>query len=160
MSLSHEVPSHGTQMLEQVHKIICNLAMPRIDRSEIAIRRSPWTKNVIYQGCTVWAVPQIYAAGTNEREDVGYGAAITFAAYDSQDASSNIDQIPIWIATSRSRFLYESRLDITPRSGCSFINLTIHSFDPRPPRNHPESEKYEMQSLIVRAWVRESRIRG
>ena len=152
-----EFTSHGTQCLDQVRKIICNMGLPRIDREEVQVRKKPWNREVIYQGCTIWATKEIYAAGTNERDDVGYGCVITFAAYDSQDMSSNLDQIPIWISAVRNKFNFLGRLDITLRKQCSFGIINVSDFNTKPPAQHPDAGKYELESLLVRAWIREAR---
>lgn len=158
--MSIEYISHGTQCLEKVKDHILTLQLRRMDRDEVQVRDSPWTQTEIYRGCTIWNVGKKYAPGTNEREDVGYGCGVTFAAMDSGDPLANIDQLPYWEDVTRRHFNFIKRFDINFLKGCDNCVVTVADANFKPPRGHAQAEQFKFSSLVVRCWIREESGRG
>lgn len=156
--MSAEYVSHETQSLEAVHRILLDLKLRFIDREEIKVRKAPWTTHTIFKGITVWNVGNKYAAGTNEREDVGYGCGVTMCITKSDDVTDKIDRLAFWEGIIRREFVNRMRLEIENMlKGCSGGEVVVGEHNPKPSRNHPEIDNYEHKSLVIWAWFREAR---
>lgn len=153
------MPSIQVQVEDRLVEIIRLMQLDWPPSESIAARRLPWdTKGdgtvLIHQGITIYPLRPVFAPGTNEREDVGYGAGIAVIAAADHSSSAMRDRVPAAREAIR-RKLVEDRLDTLDLvSGATYIQTKIGDSDVNLPK---EGHRYEVSGLTVRCWVREPR---
>lgn len=152
------MPDIQGQAEDRVLAIIQGMQLPWPGTDEIRARRLPWDQQgggtiVIHRGITVYPLKPVYAAGTNEREDVGYGVGIAFIAPADHSTRENRHRIADVRAKIR-RKIVEDRLSLPLISGATYIQTKVADGDVNIPQ---DSHRYEVSGLTVRCWVREPR---
>lgn len=153
------MPSIQVQAENKVIDILKSMELAWPPASMIAARRLPWDVKgdgtvVIHPGITVHPLKPVFAAGTNEREDVGYGVGITIIAPTDHSSAEMRDRVPACREAIR-RKLVEDRLSTLPLvSGATYIQTKIGDSEVNLPR---EAHRYEVSGLVARCWVREPR---
>jgi hypothetical protein len=144
--------------MAEVHSSFMNAVLERIKGLELpghprpVIRRWPWSDTHIHSGITIHPTPESEAPGTNEREDIGYGVGVTMILPTDHGMTENVERIPIWRAKIRRAFINQ-RLRVKFDGASEHVCKVEHGNFPLP----REAHKYEVSSLIIRCWMRESR---
>jgi hypothetical protein len=151
------MPDVQVQLEDQVLGIIESMQLDWPPAGEVRARRLPWDVAgngtvIVHRGITVYPVPEQYAAGTNEREDVGYGVGIAVIASADHATSENRNRVREVTAKIR-RELVEDRLTVN-LPGATYNQTKVRVGEVNIPK---EAHRYEVSGLVVRCWVRESR---
>ncbi len=146
------------QCLEAVAEIIRGLALPGLNHDSIRVARLPWIVGgdgnvIINPGIVVHPVRERTAPGTNVREDIGYGCAITMIRPASHSSMEDVDIVNQWREAIRQR-LVEARLDDIVVDDGHYCITKIEHNELNVPR---EGHRYEISSIVARCWVREAR---
>lgn len=125
--------------------------------NQIVARRLPWDEHgdrttIIHTGITVFPTPPREAAGTNLREDIGYGVGIAFISAVDHSSSMNRGRVHAAREAVRRKLVYD-RLDIELTGG-DFCQIKLMEPEVAVPK---EAHQYEVSLIALRAWVRESR---
>lgn len=132
-----------------------NLGLPE---SEIVGRRKPFepVEGGLqgYKGITVSPVPEKVAPGTNRSEDIGYGVQITELSPKDPSLSSGIAGPTERRTTIRRALIHQKPIEFSISSGHYCITTVEHSDVFDTVRLLP---KWDVTTLIVRYWIRETR---
>ncbi len=146
------------QCLRKVAEIIRGLALNRTNPDQVQVCRLPWNVSgdgnvIINPGIFVHPVPEREAPGTNQREDIGYGCAVTMIVPTSHSSLESVGIVSEWRETIRREFVNSRLQDITLDGGHFCIAKVEHNnlIVPR------EGHRYEVSSMVIRCWVREPR---
>jgi hypothetical protein len=131
------------------------LEWPRSE--EVVARRLPWNTQgdkttIFHRGITVFPTPPREAAGTNQRDDIGYGVGLAFISSADQSLENARDQVLASREAIRRKIIYD-RLSITLTGG-HFIQVKLTEPEVNLPK---DAHLYEISIMAIRAWVRESR---
>lgn len=146
------------QCLTEIASIIRGLALRGLNHNMVHVSRLPWYVSgdgnvIINPGIFVHPVQEREAPGTNEREDIGYGCAITMIVAATHSGLEEVGLIGEWRETIRRR-LVNSRLDDLVLEGGHSCIVKIEHNNINVPR---EAHRYEVSSMVARCWVREPR---
>ena len=146
------------QCLEEIAGVIRGLALRRLDHSSVHVARLPWYINgdgtaVINRGIYVHPAEEREAPGTNEREDIGYGCAITMIVPATHSGLEEVGLVSEWRETIRRRLVNRRLTDLVLEGGHSCIVKIEHNNLNVPRQAH----RYEVSSMVARCWVREPR---
>jgi hypothetical protein len=147
------------QIEDKCLTIIKGLQLSWPAAAEIRCARLPWNVQgdgtvVISPGIVIYPLRPQFAAGTNRREDVGYGAGIAIIAPADHSTLEMRDRAPAAREAIR-RKLVEDRFDTMDLvSGATYIQTKIGDTEVNIPK---EAHRYEVSGLAVRCWVREPR---
>lgn len=125
--------------------------------SEIVARRQ-WARKqgdgtwIPHRGITIHPEPPRQKAGTNRSEDIGYGIGIT-AMIPADHSSEELGTIGDWIEIIRRTFINQRLTNVTPFNGHVCISTVEHGDFAKDFDDH----KYEVSSLLIRVWARETR---
>lgn len=137
---------------------IQGLDLTGVTDAEIVARRDPFQRDgsgkivSIHRGITIHPVPESERAGTNEREEVGYGVGITMVVPYDHSGTTNRDVIPAWRSAIRRKIIRDT-ITIT-ESGANFCDLTWEHGRISVPR---EMHQWEVSTMVGRCWVRQTR---
>lgn len=93
------------------------------------------------------------AAGTNERDDIGYGISVVIVKGTSGGISEGLESLRDFREKVRRRF-HNQRLRKVVLEGSHHCTCRV-SHGPR--RQRTKDDRYEISSLIIRVWMREAR---
>ena len=96
--------------MEQIETRIIALHLDGVENDRIRVRRAPYDGEHLYPGITIHPVKENYHVGTNERENVGYGCAITMVVNNDNDDFYKLDRLLDWRETIRRHFVEDARL--------------------------------------------------
>jgi hypothetical protein len=148
-----------TQVKEKCLAIIKSLEFAWPPASMVRCARLPWNVHgdgtvIAHPGITLYNLRPIFAAGTNRREDVGYGVGIAIIAPAEHSTTEMQDRVPS-VREAIRRKLVEDRFDTMDLvSGATYIQTKIGDTEVNIPK---EAHRYEVSGLAVRCWVREPR---
>lgn len=143
--------------LELIAETIKGLALDRLAPEEVVVCRKPWKDEgngnvVIDRGIRIHKAPEAEAAGTNERDDIGYGCFVTMIVPTDESQAENTDLVGAWRATIRREFLH-ARLDVSLDDG-QYVTTKVSHGEIDVPK---EAHRYEVSTLLIRCWMREPR---
>lgn len=146
-----------TDCLNEVKRQICTLKLTGLTPKEIAIVRQPWNKKgdgtlVIHRGISIHPEREVEIAGTNKSEDIGYGVGVTMIM-PANHALSELGNVTEWRRLIRRKFISQRLSNLRVQSGHVCPCTVEHAEFPRDFDDH----KYEISSLLIRVWVRETR---
>lgn len=146
-----------TQLEDRILEIVRAMQLDWPKSEEMQARRLPWDTQgdgtvVIHRGITVFPLPPAYAAGTNLREDAGYGIGLAFIAGTDHSTAANRGQVHKSRELIRRRIVHD-RVSII-LDGADMYQIKVFEPEVNVPK---EAHRYEYSLLGVRAWVRESR---
>ena len=132
-------------VLDAVATVITTLSLT--DCEAVEVRNAPTDGAQWYPGITVHPVRENELAGTNARDDIGYGIQVTMVV----NSDNNLDEDDLfgtWRQTIRKAFIHQKLAAITGSCTCLV--------EPGPV--YVDNEKnYDIGTLVIRAIVRESR---
>jgi hypothetical protein len=144
-----------TQFLEATAKAIRGLTLP--GAPDVAVRRLPWNDTGdathFYRGITVHPTTEAVSAGTNLREDIGYGCVVTMIVPASGSVAEDIDKVSQWREAIRRKVVHDAFQDINLEGANHYTTKVVHHQLNVPKEGH----RYEISSLLIRCWMRESR---
>jgi len=144
------------QCLDGVAAGIQALDMTGIPDNRVTVRRLPHDGEAYFPGITVHPVTEIYHQGTNMRESVGYGCAVTMVVNNENDSEYLLDQLLLWRETIRRYFVENSTLTAVTASGASVCTLKVEHGKPIE-WNELIDKNYDVSTLIIRCYVWETR---
>ena len=144
--------SNWYTLMLAVQDIIKALALEDIPEDEVRVRKLPHDGEVYYRGITIHPVEERSIHGTNEREDVGYGIAVTMVQNNDDDMVRNLDRMLTWREAIRKKFVEDRDL------GGLTQHFTIkvefgRVFDDR----DILKRSFDISVLVLRCWAREVR---
>lgn len=139
--------------MKEVQRIIRGLSLRGVQSSEIEIRRLPWDENQIHRGITIYPTEEREAAGTNQREDIGYGVGVALILPNDSSLREHVGRVSEWRSIIRRQFIH-GRLSNVVLTGGHYCITKVEHHQLNIPR---EAHRYEASSLIIRCWMRESR---
>lgn len=145
------------QIENAVASVIKSLQLAWPPADQIRAARLPWDvlgdgTVVVHPGITIYPAPAAEAAGTNLREDIGYGVGIAFILPASHWTSVARDMVPAAKEAVRRKLIHD-RLSVS-LSGGDFCQVKIAEGEVNVPR---EAHRYEVSGLLLRGWMREPR---
>jgi hypothetical protein len=145
------------QCLDELVKVTRGLQLP-ITGDQVQARRLPWSTMgdgtvVIHQGITWFPHEETESAGTNVREDIGYGCGCAIILPADHGTRDNLGKIPYCRARIRRRFIHQ-RLDNVTLDGGHYLTTKVSHLQINQPR---EAHAYEVSLLLIRCWMREPR---
>lgn len=130
------------------------LNLTGLEDNRVVVRRLPHDGEVYYPGITVHPVPEKYQPGTNQRESVGYGCAVTMVVNNDNSAAYLLDQLLYWRECIRKYFVENPTLtSVTTEHICALKveHGNVIEWDDLIGKN------YDVSSLIIRVYILESR---
>ena len=145
------------QVEDQLVSIIRGMQLAWPPSSEIQARRLPWDTTgdgtvLVHRGITAYSLPTAEAAGTNQREDMGYAIGLAFIAAADHSTSTNRNRVHAAKEAVRRKIIHD-RLTIVLDGG-HYLQTKVANGEVNVPK---EAHRYEVSGLVVRGWVRESR---
>jgi len=128
------------------------LNLPGLDNSDVQVRKLPTDGEQFYRGITIHPVRERIGRGVNDRDDIGYGVAITFVQNDPGEWVEHMDRWLHWREKVRQDFINDSCV--------TGIEVVFHV---RVEPGTVYSEKdilrrdYDIGTMVLRCWVREGR---
>jgi hypothetical protein len=104
------------------------------------------------RGITFFPVQEAESAGTNLREDIGYGCGCVIVLPADHGSAENLGKVLEARAKIRRKFIHQ-RMDAT-LSGGMYLTTKVQHLPINQPR---EDHQYEASSLLIRCWMREPR---
>jgi hypothetical protein len=144
------------QCLDAVATAIQNLNLTGLTDNRVAVRRLPHDGEAYFPGITVHPVSEVYHAGTNMREAIGYGCAVTIVVNNENDQDYLLDRLLQWREKIRRYFVENSTLPGVTATGASVCTLKVEHGNPLD-WNDLTRKNYDVSTLIVRAFVWETR---
>ena len=138
------------EILTAVHTTISAISFT-VSPEEIAIRKWPYdssySKDHWYPGITIHRSVEREFAGTNERDDIGYGVQITMVLDNSADPTET-DIFSDWRQKIRKAFIHQRLSGVTSVCTCLVEPGPVY-------KNVPED--YDVSTLLIRVISRETR---
>jgi len=142
------------QCLEGICSGIQDLNLTGLPDNRVVVRRLPHDGEVYYAGVTVHPVQETYHTGTNARESIGYGCAITMVVNNDLDKDLNLDRLLLWRESIRRYFVENSTLSsVTSGVACTLKVEMGKTIDD----NELIKGNYDVSVMVVRAYVLETR---
>ena len=98
------------QCLEGVRDVIVALGLTDLPTNRIVIRRRPHDGSMYFPGITVHPSRERYSPGTNQRESIGYGCAVTMVVNNDNDSVYLLDRLLGWRESIRRKFVEKGAL--------------------------------------------------
>jgi len=139
--------------MSSTHKDILDAVQTAIDAlsltdcEEVAVRAVPKDGGEFYHGITVSPVAEQEFAGTNTREDIGYGVQITMVVANDVDPTEG-DLLTTWRQTIRKKFIHQKIASITTVTTCLVEPGPVYANTP---------EHLDISTMIIRVISRETR---
>lgn len=145
------------QLEDQLVSIIRGMQLAWPASEEIQARRLPWDTQengtlVVHRGITVYPLPTAEAAGTNQREDMGYAVGIAFIAAADHSTSTNRNRVPAAREAVRRKVITD-RLTVQLDGG-HYLTTKVANSEVNVPK---DGHRFEVSGLVIRCWMRESR---
>lgn len=118
----------------------------------VSVRRLPHDGERYYDGITVHPVAEQYYIGTNERESVGYGCALTMVMNNDNDEDYKLDRLLYWRERIRRDLVEDSTLSGVPTT-CTVKVEHGHPIDWKLLR----STNIDVSTMTVRVYSLENR---
>ena len=137
--------STQSDILTAVRNAIATLNI--IGDDEIRVRATPSDGAHMYPGITVHPTTEVEYAGTNERDDIGYGIAVTFIANDDNDVTED-DLLGDWRQKVRKKLVHQKLAGI---DGSCTVLWEPGEYDKDNKKN------LSVSTMLFRVIVRETR---
>jgi len=141
------------QCLEGVRDKIQNLNLTGLPDNRVVVRRLPHDGEAFFPGITVHPVEETYHQGTNMRESVGYGCAVTMVVNCENDKDYQLDRMLYWRETIRRACVEDDSLTGVTGTVCTIKVEHGHVIDTR----ELYSNNYDVSSLVIRVYSLETR---
>ena len=142
--------STESSILTAVRTVIAALTFT-VSPEEIRVRKWPYDKSQgtdhWYPGITIHRAEENEFAGTNERDDIGYGVQVTMVVDNSADPTED-DVLAEWRQTIRKAFIHQRLSGVSDVTTCLVQPGPVYQKVP---------ENYDVSSIIIRAIAREAR---
>ena len=139
-------------ILNDIAAQIRAIGLPGISASRVKVRRMPTDGEQMFPGITVHPVTERIGRGVNDRDDIGYGVALTIVQNNSGSSLEGLDRILMWREQIRHHFLTQKTI---VGEQCVFVIDVEHGY---PIDWSSEFRKnYDISSMVLRCWVRENR---
>jgi hypothetical protein len=140
------------QAMEAIRDRIRLLTLSGLTSDRVQVRRLPHDGEVFHPGITIHPVPETYHDGTNMRESVGYGCAITMVVNNDNDQDYLLDRLLYWRETIRRHFVEDDGL-VGVANSCTVKIEHGHVID----WNDLIKDNYDVSRLVARVYVLETR---
>ncbi len=155
------MPDVHEQAIDEIVAGIKGLKLPGIPAEEVRKRRLEHRiesdgRTTIHnweRGITVFPMQEVESAGTNLREDIGYGVGVVIAIPTDSSQSAGLGRALEIRAKIRRKFIHQ-RLGTVSLSGGMYLTTKVQHLPINQPR---EANQYEASSLLIRCWMREPR---
>jgi len=104
------------------------------------------------QGVTFFPMQEAESAGTNLREDIGYGCGCVIVLPADHGSADNLGKVLEARSKIRRKFIHQ-RMDAL-LSGGMYLTTKVQHLPINQPR---DGHQYEASSLLIRCWIREPR---
>lgn len=142
------------QAMESIRDRIQSLTLPGLLDNRVHVRRLPHDGEHYFPGITVHPVTEKYHRGTNMRENIGYGCAVTMVVNNECDQDYLLDRLLYWRETIRRHFVEKGNLEeVTLQPTCTVKVEHGHVID----WNDLYDKNVDVSSLILRVYVLETR---
>lgn len=140
------------QCLDAVQTVIQDLDLSGISDSDIRVQKLPWQRTQVEPGIFITPITEKLdpRAGTNARDDIGYGVQVVIVQKSNQSQTDNLTTELTWRQRIRRSF-HNKRL-----SGVTEVNICYVEPGAVVLPSLFE-EMYDVQSLIIRCMSRELR---
>lgn len=138
--------------LTGVQAVIQGLSLTGISSGQVYVRKVPWDRDITKPGIIVCPVKETSdpKAGTNERDDIGYGVHVVLIRASNQDAEVNL------ALHLKQREQISRALRHQPLAGVSEIYTVF--IEPGPVIDPVSfAQQYDVQALVARCISREVR---
>jgi hypothetical protein len=105
------------------------------------------------RGITFFPLQEQESAGTNLREDIGYGCGCVIVLPADHGPGESLGRVLETRAKIRRKFIHQ-RLDTPSLSGGMYLTTKVQHLQINQPRG---PHVYEASSLLIRCWMREPR---
>ncbi len=137
--------STQSSILSAIKTLIDGLSLSGVD--ECQVRCSPSDGEHFFPGITVSPTTETEERGTNERDDIGYGIAITMVANDDADVTED-DLVGTWRQTIRQKLIHKKLAAVT---GTCVVLWEPGKYD------HDNKKNLTISTMLLRVIVRETR---
>jgi len=104
------------------------------------------------QGITFFPMQEAESAGTNLREDIGYGCGCVIVLPADHGSAENLGKVLEARSKIRRKFIHQ-RMKAN-LSGGMYLTTKVQHLPINQPR---DGHQYEASSLLIRSWIREPR---
>lgn len=143
------------QCLEGVRDVILALDLSGLPDNRVVIRRRPHDGSNYFPGITVHPAQERYSPGTNWREAVGYGCAVTMVVNNDNDKDYLLDRLLTWRETIRRKFVEKGAL--TGVTSGDVYTLKVEHEDVLD-WTRLRNDNLDVCSLCIRPFVLETRL--
>ena len=126
------------------------LSLSGLETTEVNLRKVVRDRAHIHRGVTLAPMRATEAAGTNERDDFGYGVLVIFVQGTGNGYGDDIERVSQWRQQVRKTFHNKRLSGVTQSSVCS-----VQHGDPFLPKELQGQN--DVSSLVIRCWTRETR---
>ena len=98
------------QAMEAIKTAIDLLALDDLPSHRVKVRRLEHDGEKHFEGITIHPVPEIFHHGTNMRESVGYGCAVTMVVNNNNNSLYLLDRLLLWREKIRRHFVENTTL--------------------------------------------------
>lgn len=142
------------QALESIRDRIQDLNLPGLPDNRVRMRRLPHDGEHYFPGITVHPVTEKYHDGTNMRESVGYGCAVTMVVNNENDQDYLLDRLLFWREVIRRNFVEKAGLpEVTLQPSCTVKVEHGHVINSQTLYD----KNVDVSDLILRVYVLETR---
>lgn len=132
-------------ILTAIRTAIASLSIVGAD--EVRVRTAPSDGAHWFPGITIYPTTERELPGTNQRDDIGYGIAITFVANDDADVTED-DLLGDWRQKVRKKLIHQK---LTGIDGCCTVLWEPGTYEKDNKRN------LAISTMLLRVIVRETR---
>lgn len=140
------------QAMEAIRDRIRTLALTGLTSDRVQVRRLPHDGEVYHPGITIHPVTEKYHDGSNMRENVGYGVAITMVVNCDNDQDYLLDRLLLWRETIRRHFVEDDGM-VGVANSCTLKVEMGHVID----WNDLIKDNYDVSLMVIRVYVLETR---
>jgi len=138
--------------MEEIRDRIRLLELDGLPDDRVQVRRLPHDGEVYFPGVTIHPVTETYHQGTNIRESVGYGCAITMVVNNNNNQDYLLDRLLLWREKIRREFVEDDGLSGVTGS------CTVKIQHGKPiDWNELTVKNYDVSSLVAIVYVLETR---
>jgi len=146
--------SYFMECLEAVRDAIKDMDLTGLEDYRVRVRRLPHDGEHYFPGVTIHPVPEVYSQGTNMRESLGYGCAVTMVVNNDNDQDYLLDRLLLWRETIRRTLVEDATI-----SGVTGTIYRVgvehgHVID----WNDLFDKNVDVSSMTVRCWLLETRL--
>jgi hypothetical protein len=141
------------QCMEAIRDRIQDLDLPGLQDNRVTVRRLPHDGEVYFPGVSIHPVEEKYHQGTNMRESIGYGCAVTIVVNNNNNQDYLLDRLLYWREIIRRHFVENDGL-VGVSGSCTVKVEHGHPLA----WNDLVQKNYDVTSLVLRVYVLETRV--